>query len=36
MKTIKSSKLSFNSFDKKQYILDDNIYTLLHGHYKIK
>jgi len=36
IKTIKSSKLSFNNSDDKRYILDDNIHTLSHGHYKIK
>uniref|UniRef100_A0A2S2QWX9 Uncharacterized protein n=1 Tax=Sipha flava TaxID=143950 RepID=A0A2S2QWX9_9HEMI len=34
--TIKSNKLTYNSYDDKRYVLKDQIHTLPHGHYKIK
>jgi len=36
LKTIKSSKLTYNSFDDKRVILEDKVHTLAHGHYRIK
>jgi len=36
LKTIKSSKLTYNSFDDKRVILEDRVHTLAHGHYRIK
>ena len=35
LKTIKSNKLSFNRKDDKRRVLEDNIHTLAHGHYRI-
>jgi hypothetical protein len=34
--TIKSNKLTYNSHDDKRYVLEDQIHTLAHGHYKIE
>jgi hypothetical protein len=34
--TICSKKLTYNSFDDKRYVLEDQIHTLAHGHYKIE
>jgi len=34
--TIKSNKLTYNSNDDKRYVLNDQIHTLAHGHYKIE
>ena len=36
IKTIQSRKLAYNNFDDKRHILDGNILTLAHGHYKIR
>ncbi|XP_025199347.1 uncharacterized protein LOC112597489 [Melanaphis sacchari] len=36
LKTIKTNKLTYNSFDDKRVILEDKIHTLAHGHYSIK
>jgi hypothetical protein len=33
--TIKSNKLTFNRHDDKRFILNDQIHTLAHGHYRI-
>ncbi|XP_060868899.1 uncharacterized protein LOC132943807 isoform X2 [Metopolophium dirhodum] len=33
LKTIKSNKVTYNSFDDKRIILEDRIHTLAHGHY---
>lgn len=34
--TVESRKLSFNRFDDKRYVLDDQVNTLAHGHYAIR
>jgi hypothetical protein len=34
--TIKSKKLTYNNHDDKRHVLDDQIHTLAHGHYKIE
>jgi len=36
IKTIKSNKLTYNNFDDKRIVLDDNIHTLAHGHFRIE
>ncbi|XP_022182618.1 uncharacterized protein LOC111042348 [Myzus persicae] len=36
LKTIKSIKLTYNSFDDKRVILEDKIHTLAYGHYLTK
>lgn len=36
LKTIKSNKVTYNSFDDKRVILEDKIHTLAHGHYSIE
>ncbi|KAF0713104.1 Uncharacterized protein FWK35_00032501 [Aphis craccivora] len=36
LKTIKSNKLTYNSFDDKRVILEDKVHTLAYGHYSIK
>ncbi|KAF0705208.1 Uncharacterized protein FWK35_00030520, partial [Aphis craccivora] len=36
LKTIKSNKLTYNSFNDKRVILEDNVHTLAHGHYSIE
>lgn len=36
VKTIKSNKLTYNSYDDKRHALGDRIHTLAHGHYGIK
>lgn len=36
LKTIKSSKLTYNNFDDKRVILEDKVHTLAYGHYRIK
>jgi len=33
--TIETKKLTYNSHDDKRYVLDNQIHTLAHGHYKI-
>jgi len=33
LKTIKSNKVTYNSFDDKRIVLEDKIHTLAHGHY---
>jgi len=34
--TIKTKKLTYNSYDYKRVVLDDKIHTLAHGHYSIE
>ncbi|XP_050064362.1 uncharacterized protein LOC126548868 [Aphis gossypii] len=34
--TIKTNKLTYNSYDDKRVVLDDKINTLAHGHYSIE
>lgn len=34
--TVESHKLSFNRFDDKRYVLDDQVNTLAYGHYAIR
>jgi hypothetical protein len=34
--TIKTKKLTYNRHDDKRYIIDDQVHTLAHGHYKIE
>lgn len=34
--TIKTMKLTYNSYDDKRVVLDDKIHTLAHGHYSIE
>jgi hypothetical protein len=34
--TIKSKKLTYNRHDDKRYVLEGQVYTLAHGHYKIE
>ena len=34
--TLKINKVGISCYDNKRYILDDNINTLAHGHYKTK
>jgi len=36
LKTIESSKVTYNSFDDKRIILEDKIHTLAHGRYSIE
>lgn len=36
LKTIKTNKLIYNSFDDKRVVLNDKIHTLAHGHYSIE
>jgi hypothetical protein len=36
LKTIKTNKLTYNNHDDKRYILEDQVHTLAHGHYKIE
>jgi len=36
LRTIKSNKLTFNSYDDKRVILEDKIHTLAHGHYSLE
>ncbi|CAH1731651.1 unnamed protein product [Aphis gossypii] len=36
LKTIKSDKLTFNSYDDKRVILEDKIHTLAYGHYSLE
>lgn len=36
LKTIKSNKLTYNSFDDKRIILEDKVHTLAHGHFRIE
>ncbi|KAE9530102.1 hypothetical protein AGLY_011564 [Aphis glycines] len=36
LKTIKSNKFTYNSFDDKRVILEDKVHTLAHGHYSIE
>ncbi|XP_050065288.1 uncharacterized protein LOC126554240 [Aphis gossypii] len=36
LKTIKSNKLTYNSFDDKRVIVEDKVHTLAHGHYSIE
>ncbi|VVC31171.1 Hypothetical protein CINCED_3A015715 [Cinara cedri] len=36
LKTVKTMKLTYNSFDDKRVILYDKIQTLAHGHYRIE
>ncbi|KAF0755620.1 Uncharacterized protein FWK35_00021676 [Aphis craccivora] len=36
LKTIKSNKLTYKSFDDKRVILEDKVHTLAHGHYSIE
>jgi len=36
IKTIISNKLTYNNFDDKRVILDDQIHTLAYGHYRIE
>ena len=36
LQTIRTNKVSLSSFDDKQFILEDGISTLTHGHYKIR
>lgn len=36
VKTISSTKLALNRYDDKRHVLDDQVHTLAHGHYKIK
>ncbi|XP_025191579.1 uncharacterized protein LOC112591862, partial [Melanaphis sacchari] len=33
--TIKTRKLTYNSYDDKRVVLDDKIHTLAHGHYSL-
>ncbi|GBN10604.1 hypothetical protein AVEN_28749-1 [Araneus ventricosus] len=35
LKTVKVNKIALCAFDDKRYLLDDNVHTLAHGHYKI-
>ncbi|XP_060878133.1 uncharacterized protein LOC132950630 [Metopolophium dirhodum] len=34
--TIKTKKLTYNSYDDKRVVLEDKIHTLAHGHYSIE
>ncbi|KAF0696182.1 Uncharacterized protein FWK35_00028704 [Aphis craccivora] len=34
--TIKTRKLTYNSYDDKRVVLDDKIHTLAHGHYSLE
>jgi len=36
LKTIKTKKLTYNSYDDKREVLDDKIHTLAHGHYSLQ
>jgi len=36
LRTIKSKKLTFNSYDDKRVILEDKIHTLAHGHFSLE
>ncbi|XP_026821512.1 uncharacterized protein LOC113559927 [Rhopalosiphum maidis] len=36
LKTIKTKKLTYNSYDDKRVVLEDKINTLAHGHYSLE
>lgn len=36
LSTITSRKLTYNRYDDKRHVLEDQIHTLAHGHYKIE
>jgi len=36
LRSIKSNKLTYNSYDDKRVVLDDKIHTLAHGHYSLQ